>query len=176
MFINNEITGSVKFGSFTHHVEYTSETLKQYDELLTDISFQHRGYTGFRKNLDSGFSYVHGNFGGMYVGSHQSIKSLARLRGKHTYTPQFTIKPNYNYDLIFYNPTSKDTCIKFFLTDVNSTKMLKEECLGPHANYKFTLNDYSINNDCNISWETNLPLGRCLVFEYNEKHFDVFHS
>ncbi len=174
--ISDEITGGVKLGSFTHHVQYADEIISQYDELLTDISFQHRGYTGFRKTLEGGFSYVHGNFGAMYVNRFQNTRSLARLRGKHTYMPQFIIKPNYSYDLIFSNPTSRNTCIKFLLTDGNSTKVLKEECLDPHAIYKFTLNESNILNDCNISWETSLPVGRCVVFEYNERYFDVFHS
>ena len=175
--ISDEITSGVKLGSFTHHVQYADEIIRQYDELLTDISFQHRGYTGFRKTLEGdGFSYVHGNFGGMYIDNHNDIQSLARLRGKHTYMPQFIIKPNYSYDLIFSNPTNRNTCIKFLLTVGNSTKVLKEECLDPHAIYKFTLNESNIQNDCNISWETSLPVGRCVVFEYNERYFDVFHS
>jgi hypothetical protein len=174
--INDQIIRDVKFGSFTHHVQYSDETISQYGELLTDISFQHRGYTGFRMALESGFSYVHGNFGGMYVDCHRRIRSLARLRGKHTYTPQFTIKPNYSYDFIFSNPTRRNTCIKFLLTNDNFTKVLSEECLNPHGTYKFTLNESNIQNDCNISWETNLPVGRCLVFENNGKYFDVFHS
>ena len=65
--------------------------------------------------------------------------------------------------------------IKFLLTDGNSIK-IKEECLDSHAVYKFTLNESSVKNDCNISWETNLPIGRCVVFEYSDKYFDVFHS
>jgi hypothetical protein len=174
--IKDKMTGSTEFGGFTHHIQYDDETLKQHKALLADISFQHRGYSGFRKNLTNGFSYVHGNFGGMYIDKQQNIQSLARLRGRHVYTPQFTIKPNHSYDLIFSNPMNKKICIKFLLIDSHSTKPLKKICLDSHATYKFTLHELDIKNDCNISWVTNLPVGRCVVFEYREKYFDVFHS
>jgi len=139
--IKDKMTGSTEFGGFTHHIQYDDETLKQHKALLADISFQHRGYSGFRKNLTNGFSYVHGNFGGMYIDKQQNIQSLA-----------------------------------FLLIDSHSTKPLKKICLDSHATYKFTLHELDIKNDCNISWETNLPVGRCVVFEYSEKYFDVFHS
>ncbi len=174
--INKKVTNGVKMGGFVHHVHYSDEILNQYEKLLSEVSFQHRGYSGFRKNPKNGFSYVHGNFGGMYIDKQQNIQSLSRLRGKHVYTPQFTIKPNYSYDFFFSNPINRKICIKFLLIDGHSTKPLKKICLDSHATYKFTLHDFNIKNDCNISWETNLPVGRCVVFEYNEKYFDVFHS
>jgi hypothetical protein len=174
--INSKMTSGVKFGSFTHHVQYNDEIIKQNKALLTDISFHHRGYSGFRKNPKNSFSYVHGNFGGMYIDKQQNIQSLARLRGKHVYTPQFTIKPNYSYDLVFSNPMNRKICIKFLLIDGHSTKALKKICLDSHATYKFVLHDLDIKNDCNISWETNFPIGRCIIFEYSKNRFDVFHS
>jgi len=174
--INIKMTNGAKIGGFVHHVSYSKKILDQNKDLLSDVSFQHRGYTGFRKTKEFGYSYVHGNFGAMYFNKRRQIKSLAKLRAKHVYTPQFTIKKDYKYDLIFSNPFSKKTCIKFILTEGNSKKILEEVCINSGATYKLTLREANINGDCNISWETSLPVGRCVVFEYNEKYFDVFHS
>ncbi len=174
--INIGITGGAKFGSFTHHTQYSNNLIKQNKDLLNDISFQHRGYSGFRKNLKSGFSYVHGNFGGMYVDKRKNIQSLARLRGKHTYTPQFIISPNYSYEFVFSNPVNKKACIKFFLINGDSSRKLKEVCVDPFGTFKLTLREFDIKKDCNIAWETKLPIGRCVVFKFKNKYFDVFHS
>jgi hypothetical protein len=176
LMINEKITGGSKFGSFTHHVKYSNIFINKYEKLLTNTSFQHRGYTGYRKDLNNGFSYVHGNFGGMYISKNNTIKSLARNRGKHTYTPQLIIKPSHRYEFIFVNPTSKDSNIKFFLIEQNDVKALKEICLTSHASFKFTLDDFEVRHESNISWETNLPIARCITFEHIDKFFDVFHS
>lgn len=176
LLINEQITGGSKFGSFTHHVQYSNIITNQYEKFLTGLSFQHRGYTGYRKDLNSGFSYVHGNFGGMYISKNNKIKSLARNRGKHTYTPQLIIKPSHKYEFIFSNPTRKDSNIKFFLIGHNDVKMLKEISLASHASFKFTLDDFEVSYESNISWETNLPISRCITFEHIDKYFDVFHS
>jgi len=174
--INESITNGIEVGSFTHHIKYSDVVLEKYSELLTDISFQHRGYTGFRRSKDFGYSYMHGNFGGLYFDKHNRLKSLARLRGKHIYTPQLIIKSGYSYDFLFSNPTSKSISIKFFLLNNNSLENIEEVLLPPYATHKTKLNIARISSDCNISWETNLPVGRCIVFEYNSDYFDVFHS
>ena len=174
--VNSNITNGVLFGGFTHHIQYSKELLENYKTLLADISFQHRGYSGYRRTKGDGYSYVHGNFGGMYIDKKHKIKSIARFRGKHTYTSQFTIKPDYSYDFIFTNPLSKNTSIKFFLAENKSIRTLNQKYLDSHATYMFSLNNFDITNECNISWETSLPIGRCVVFEYNKLYFDVFHS
>jgi len=174
--INKDITSSEEVGSFTHHTKYPDEILEKYAELLSDISFQHRGYTGFRKSKAFGYSYMHGNFGGLYFNKKNQIKSLARLRSKHIFTPQLVIKSDYSYDFLFSNPTNKSVVIKFFLVKNNSLENLEEALLPPFATYKTTLSNESIPNNCNISWETNFPIGRCVIFEYNKIYFDVFHS
>ena len=174
--IDVKMTSGNEFGGFTHHVRYSEESLQKYKELLGNLVFQHRGYSGFRKDVDSGYSYVHGNFGGIYLDNKQNIQSLARTRGKHTYTPQFIVKPDYSYDLIFSNPVDKEICIKFILIDGDSTQMLEEVCLNAYATYKLVLDRSIIKDNCNVAWETNLPVGRCVIFEYNNGCFDVFHS
>jgi hypothetical protein len=174
--INKSMTGGVMVGGFTHHIKYADNVVSQYDSLLSHFDFQHRGYTGFRKMGQAGFSYVHGNFGGLYFDKDENIKSLARLRTKHVYTPQFTIKPNYDYDFIFSNPVNRKIYIKFLLINVERTEILVYKCLAPFATNKFTFNQLGIENDCNISWETNFPVGRCVVFENNGDYFDVFHA
>jgi len=176
LLITKYISGGSKFGSFTHHIRYSNIIMIQYKKLLDEVSFQHRGYTGYRNNLNSGFSYVHGNFGGMYISKNKKIKSLARSRVNFTYTPQLIIKPNFNYEFIFSNPTNKNSIIKFFLIEKVDLLMLKEICLAPYASVKFTLDDFDLESETNISWQTNLPISRCIVFERLDKYFDVFHS
>jgi len=173
--IDVKMTGGNKFGGFTHHVRYSEELLQKYQELLDDLVFQHRGYSGFRKDVNSGYSYVHGNFGGICLDNKQNIRSFARIRERHTFSPQFIIKPNYRYDLIFSNPVDKEMRIKFILIDGDSIQILKEARLNAYATYKLVL-DRPIISNCNIAWETNLPVGRCVIFEYNNEFFDVFHS
>ena len=174
--INESITNGREVGGFTHHIEYPDMVLDKYSELLSDISFQHRGYTGFRRSKDFGYSYMHGNFGGLYYDKKNRLKSLARLRDKHIYTPQLVIKSDYSYDFLFSNPTNQSVTIKFFVINRNSSKAVEKALLMPYSTYKMTLSSSSISNDCNISWETNFPIGRCIIFEYNSDFFDVFHS
>lgn len=174
--IDTELTHGVQFGSFIHQIVYANNVIKTYKETLKGITFHHRGYTGYKLRKSNGFSYVHGNFGGMFLDSKKNLKSLARLRDKHTYTPQFTIKPKHDYEFIFSNPTSKCTFIKFFLTDNSVPDMIQKEDIGPYSTFNFCLKNLNIDGECNISWETNLPIGRCTVFETFGRHMDVFHS
>lgn len=174
--ISKVFTNGSELGSFTHHTKYPELILQKYSKLLSEISFQHRGYTGYRKSSDFGFSYMHGNFGGLYFDKKNQIKSLARLRGAHIYTPQLIIKHDYSYDFLFSNPTNSIVNIKFYLVNNNSLENIDEAVLPPYSTYKTTLNSIDISNDCNISWETNFPIGRCIIFEYNADYFDVFHS
>jgi len=174
--INKDMTNGVAIGGFTHHVKYDNDIISQYEPLLGRLVFQHRGYTGFRKIGQVGFSYVHGNFGGLYFGKGKNVKSLARLRSKHVYTPQFTIKPGYNYDFIFSNPVDRDLHIKFFLINEERIEILGYKMLTPFATNKFVFEQIDIESDCNISWEMNLPVGRCVVFEKDGRYFDVFHA
>jgi hypothetical protein len=174
--INSEMTNGILFGGFTHHISYSDEILEKYKSLLGDISFQHRGYSGYRKNIRNGFSYTHGNFGGIYIDGNKKIRSIARSRGKHIYTAQFSIKPEFNYDFIYTNPLNRKTTIKFFLEENKSFRLLNQEHLNPLATSKFSLENINLKNEANISWQTNLPIGRCIVFEYNKSFFDVFHS
>jgi hypothetical protein len=172
--LTKDVTGGVEIGSFTHHVEYDDNFLTKFKDELEDLSFQHRGYVGFRR-YKKDFSFVHGNFGAMYI-ENGNIKSLARQRSKYLYTPQFIIKSNYNYDLIFSNPTSKNISIKFILNKPNSTETIKKVVLNPFATCLYTISSRSLDSLYNISWSTNLPIGRCTVFEYDDNRFDVFHS
>lgn len=175
--ITLDITGGVKFGSFTHHVEYSDNIMSQDDTkaAMENISFQHRGYLGFEK--DGGFlSYVHGNFGGLYINSSGKIESLARLRKKYVYTPQFSLKGGFNYDLVFSNPTNKKTSIKFTLHNRDSSSAISTLTVNPFGTVSYALKMEEASPDKNISWETSLPVGRCVVFEKNKDDFDVFHS
>jgi len=174
--INESITNGKKMGSFTHHINYPQEVFKEYSVLLSDLSFQHRGYSGYRKAKDFGYSYMHGNFGGLYFDNDNHLKSLSRLRRGHIYTPQFVIKQGYSYDFLFSNPTKRNVTIKFYLNHNKALKYLVEALVPPYGTHKTSLNEAIIYDNYNISWETNFPIGRCTIFEYNSNFFDVFHS
>jgi hypothetical protein len=174
--IDKETTNGEEFGSFTHHTEYPKKILEKYSKLLLDISFHHRGYSGYRRSEVFGYSYVHGNFGGLYLDNHNRLRSLARLRRNHIYTPQLIIKSDFSYDFLFANPTNKNVNIKFFLIKDESSKLINEATLLPWATHRTSLGDSIIEKNCNISWETSFPIGRCIIFEYNSNFFDVFHS
>jgi hypothetical protein len=167
------ITNGVIIGGFTHNISYSKNIQTKYKDLLKKSYFQHRGYTGYKKIGKSIYSYVHGNFGGMYFNDSHNIKSLARLRKRHIYTPQFSVKPDCDYDFIFSNPTNKNTRIRFLLIDGRHVKILDTRYLSPYSTNKFTFCKLSKKNDCNVAWEVDPPIGRCVVFENNS---DVFHS
>jgi len=172
--IEEGMVGGVNLGGFTHHVSYSDTILSQYNNKMLGISFQHRGYTGYRKTGLDEFSYVHGNFGAMYLSKYHGIRSLARSRSKHTYTPQFVVKPGFEYDLFFINPTNKKMLVNFVLIKNGSTKTLSQAYLNPRATCKVQIDN--IDSESNVAWETSLPIGRCVVFERRGDHFDVFHS
>lgn len=178
--ITKDIVSNEKIGSFIHQTTYSNSILNEFKlDNLDPIIFHHRGYTGYRKLNDESliFSYVHGNFGGMFVNDKNLVKSLSRQSKTHSYTPQIIINPASSYDFFLNNPTDRNLFIKIVLID-NKNKIVNEEKLtiNPFGSFCFNLDKSSIKQDLNISWETNLPIGRAIIFEYNEFSFDVFHS
>jgi hypothetical protein len=177
--ITNQMTNNEKIGSFIHQTSYPSDVIIE-DSILTSnkIYFQHRGYTGFRKKngVNSCYSYMHGNFGGMYL-YNDSFVSLSRQRVSHFYTPQIVIKPDRFYELYFCNPTDKKLVISISLIDKSLTSYeALSKVIKPKGSYLYKLDTFIDNQITNISWKTNLPVGRAAVFENNGLLFDVFHS
>ena len=102
---------------------------------------------------------------------------MSRQRSEHCYTPQIIIKNDKFYELFFLNPTSKMLIISIFLIDkFNKTRTIGNSKISPFGSYKFELNTLSESEIENISWKTNLPIGRAIVFENNGVLFDVFHT
>jgi len=177
--ITKQMTNSEKIGGFIHQTSYSNDLIIE-DSILTSnrINFQHRGYTGYRKKTDenSCYSYMHGNFGGMYLYD-DSFLSLSRQRASHFYTPQIIIKPDRFYEFYFCNPTEKKLLVSISLIDksLNSFKAVSK-VIKPKGSYLYELDTFIYNQITNISWKTNLPVGRAAVFENNGFLFDVFHS
>jgi len=177
--IDSEMTGGETIGGFIHQTAYPNEFLEKIPVIDSkQLIFQHRGYTGFRRKESSSscFSFLHGNFGGMYIHKGK-LHSMSRQRSEHFYTPQIIIKNDKFYELFFLNPTSKMLIISIFLIDkFNQTRTIGNSKISPFGSYKFELNTFSESEIQNISWKTNLPIGRAIVFENNDVLFDVFHS
>ena len=67
--------------------------------------------------------------------------------------------------------------ISIILVDkYNQSRTIGNSKVSPFGSYKFELNTFSESQIQNISWKTNLPVGRAIVFENNGVLFDVFHS
>ena len=177
--IDSEMTGGETIGGFIHQTEYSREFLEKTPIIDSKkLIFQHRGYTGFRRKESSSscFSFMHGNFGGMYINKGKLL-SMSRQHSEHYYTPQITIKTDKFYELFFLNPTSKKLKILIILVDkYNKSRTIENSKIDPYGSYKFELNTFSKSEIENISWKTNLPVGRAIVFENNGVLFDVFHT
>ena len=87
------------------------------------------------------------------------------------------IKIDKFYELFFLNPTSYMLIISIILVDkYNKSRTIGNSKISPFGSYKFKLNTSSKSEIENISWKTNLPIGRAIVFENNGVLFDMFHS
>ena len=81
------------------------------------------------------------------------------------------------YEFFFLNPTNKKLKVSIFLIDkFNKSHKLGKSNIEPFGTFMFALDTFSQNDVNNISWITNLPIGRAIVFEKNGDLFDVFHS
>mgnify|MGYP000085334592 FL=1 len=178
--IDNSMVGDIKIGGFIHQTWYK----KLFTDELNSVSqrpliFQHRGYTGFRKknNPSSVFSFLHGNFGALYIDKHAKRSSLARLATVHNYTPQYILKPTSMYEFYFLNPVNKDMEIIIELKDDRSNIIHKHATtIKAFSHYRFEISGSPIDGECNITWKSSLPICRAIVFEATGNRFDVFHS
>jgi hypothetical protein len=177
--ISSQFVGAEKMGSFIHQTKYSDHLLIEYSKVLGKHIFQHRGYTGYRpekKTAKSLFSYLHGNFGALYLDQKNDIKSLARKERGYFYTPQIQIAPDKNYDLFFLNPTHKKVSVSVGL--VNNEGLMPNpipQTIEPFGIYQYSLSNHD-KDITNIRWESNMALCRAIVFENKGPIYDVYHS
>ena len=177
--IDETMVNHENLGGFIHQTWYEKELIdKLKSESKQQLIFQHRGYTGFKKrnNSLSIFSFVHGNYGALYVDEAGKRKCLARLAKSHFYTPQYIIKPSSSYEFFFLNPTCQDMEITIILKGDNGDMVKHENVIHAYSPYRYKIEEHSISDECNITWKSNLPICRAIVFENNKHGFDVFHS
>jgi len=177
--INSQMTGCENIGSFIHQTIYSDEYLKKEPAIVSKkLIFQHRGYAGYRKRNDNfgNYSFAHGNFGAMYYYK-EKLLSLSIQRSEHYYTPQIIIKNGKFYEIYFNNPTRKLLKISISLKDKSNESIdIKTIYINPLGSYMFEYSSTSTDQIYNISWKTNLPIGRAVVFENDGVLFDIFHS
>ena len=177
--ITESIVGGEKIGSFIHQTAYKDDDIKRYKKILGNHIFMHRGYTGYRKltTFSEGiYSYLHGNFGALYVDQGNRISSLARKEREYIYTPQIAIVPSKCYELFFLNPTDRpiQIIVRLIRNDGSSYKD-GDGVAEPFGIFKYSL-DQDHPNVKNICWESDLALCRAIIFEDNGKQYDVFHT
>lgn len=177
--IDHEIAGVHSMGGFIHQTYYEKENIEKLNCISEKkLNFQHRGYTGFRnKKLNNVmYSFVHGNFGALYINKNGEMESLARHTKEHSYTPQCIINPNNSYEFYFLNPVNKDMKITVIIKDVHDNKIVSEDTIKAFSPYRFEINRGAVDAVSNITWTSKLPICRAIVFEKSEDGFDVFHS
>ena len=165
-----------KYLSFTHEIIPLEKEFKIKDIVGNNklVSFQHRGYTIFKKQKNSIGSVVHGNFG--VICPTNIKKSAAKQRQiEFSYTPAYEFNYHSNYEILFNNPTNKDLKIDLKFRNLNcdyNDTSLKISKMG--TSY-FSLSNYNGQ----VSFNSRLPICRPLIFRNIEKeksNFDVLHS
>lgn len=179
--ITKEMVNNELFGGFIHQTHYQNSVLLKHKLIIGNLTIQHRGYTGYRKvidisTIDNVFSFCHGNFGGMYLKAGK-IKSLAKLRATHIYTPQVIFYPEQVYELAFLNPINKKITVKILITQEDKVKnILQVVNIEPFGSVIIKVEKNIYNTQYNLSWQTRLPIGRSIIFSHQKQGFDVFHS
>ena len=164
-----KIESEARYLSFTHEIKIKKEFI---DKDFEKIILNSRGYTKYIYRKNSLGSLAHGNFGAI------NHKRLGAIQRKHTfcYTPVYTFNSKNIYHLVFNNPTDRNLNIKI----VSFNKKQELISRGTLNLNKFGTDFIEIKNlNTNISFLSNLPICRCVVFKNpfkNELNLDVFHS
>ncbi len=160
-----------KYLSFTHFIK-SNNTLKNalQNKKINTLKFatQNRGYTLYSNKNNKIHSAVHGNFGGI---SYNSTKTAIQ-RGYFIYTPIYEFKKNFNYDLVFNNPTDKELKIKIIFLGTSRKKEISILSMGTKY---LVLKKYQGG----ISIESKLPICRPLIYKNSldsNQNYDVFHG
>tara|TARA_A100001035_G_C27784962_1_gene503822 strand:- start:2417 stop:3211 length:795 start_codon:yes stop_codon:yes gene_type:complete len=163
------IKSNFKYLSFTHEIKNISCLIKKENK---KIKLNSRGYTKYKYRKESIGSIVHGNFGAVS----SKISASIQRKSKFCYTPIFRFQKTDVYHLVFNNPTNNSLEIEIIECNENKenkfTKKLFLKTLG--------LDYIELRNfDSSISFISNLPICRCLIFKNpfrQSYNMDVFHS
>lgn len=173
--LNAELSDGSLDLAFYHQLQYGQAEMERAFQLVPSLVLGCRGYTGYRKRStpNEPYTFVHGNFGGMFRNG--STQSISAQRASHVYTPQFRFESGYRYDFFFHNPTNRPA--KFSLYKNGNEEIDSFVIRG--RGFRGATVDCS--EDALISWKSKFPLGRAIVFEFpvdteQRSGFDVFHS
>lgn len=172
----------LSLGTFIHATFYDETSLPPDGQSLRALQRAHRGYCEYKRQPDSVWSSVHGNFGGITSAARHTDHNhglLARPRSRFLYTPQYHLRPDQTITLFFLNPCRDQEAITIFLNagDANS----------PHSQPLQTLlvpslgvRHFSLHGkEGYLSCLSRLPMCRPVVFVETagmDHHFDVFHT
>lgn len=163
------IKSNSKYLSFTHEIKNIRGLIKKENK---KINLNSRGYTKYTYREESIGSIVHGNFGAI---GNKNLASIQRKR-KFCYTPIFHFQKADVYHLVFNNPTDKSLEIEIIISDENKEKKIQKTLFIK----KLGLEYVELKNfDSSISFISNLPICRCLIFKnpFSQNYnMDVFHS
>ena len=166
------ISEKYEYISFTHQIIY----FESFNDFLERIGFgsklnvipQSRGYTKYFTNEKSIGACVHGNFGGL---GFDNIKT-AKQRNFHVYTVPYNFLKEYEYHLVFNNPTDDELVVEAkFLNSKNIKKIILKPLGTNHINVQ--------NYSGPISFLSKLPICRPLIFQNpppKTKNFDILHA
>lgn len=172
----------LSIGTFIHATFYDESSLEPKTKALLALQRAHRGYCDYRRQPNSVWSSVHGNFGGITSGAmpadHQH-KLLARRRSQFLYTPQYHLRPHQTVTLFFLNPCRDTESISIFLHgrdgDTRSREPL-QTLLVPSLGVRHSILQ---GKEGYLSCLSHLPMCRPVVFVEEagmDHHFDVFHT
>jgi len=163
--------------SFIHLTSYSREIERLFGDDLKRITRCHRGYTSYQLGHSGAESVVHGNYGCVFLDGRGRLVSLARQRSRHRYVLQEVLSPRFRYEFFFSNPTARSLDIEVLgFTDKLKTFEVSSATLPPFGSWIFRPSVQFANSF--YSWCTRLPIGRCVVFEFDDKHAacNVFHA
>lgn len=169
-------------GTFIHATFYEAESLPPQSQALLSLQRAHRGYCAYRRQDNSVWSSVHGNFGGITSGATATDhhhRLLARQRRTFLYTPQYHLRHHQTVTLFFLNPCRQAQTIAIFLNGLEAKsgnsdplQTLRVPSLGVRS---CTLE----GEEGYLSCRSRLPMCRPVVFVEEagvSHHFDVFHT
>jgi hypothetical protein len=160
-------------GTFAVFHSTTPISITKLGSFLTE-----RGYISYRY-LDAPLkAYVHGNLDAIaqgYDGKLQLLGGISFLR--RAYNIQYEFQPSVLYELAMVNSTHKPQCCICELISVRSGKIMSKQMvnLAPGEVQLITIQANKIEPiRCVIN--SNLVMGRPLVFRIQNFKLDVFHS
>ncbi|MFM7526513.1 MAG: hypothetical protein ACKO48_08420 [Actinomycetota bacterium] len=165
--------------SFIHLTNYDKPTLTNITRDDRFVARNHRGYTGYLMRDSEMESVVHGNFGLTYLGGNGRLRSLARQKAVHRYTAQEVFGEAFRYELCFPNPTARR--LRMDVDVMDSTGVVTEtmsRTIPRFGTWMLGLDGDQVRGGRYLSWCSRLPVGRCVVFEVDDRNStcNVFHS